>query len=69
MIVGSRTIKAYGWENHYIDKIKSVRALQIFYIKSNAFIRFFTTPIFQNAGLLATMIIYIPQWQAGKKLD
>jgi ABC-type multidrug transport system fused ATPase/permease subunit len=25
MIVGARTIKAYGWENHYMDKIRNAR--------------------------------------------
>lgn len=25
MIVGARTIKAYGWENHYMDKIRTAR--------------------------------------------
>ena len=22
MVIGARTIKTYGWENHYFDKIK-----------------------------------------------
>jgi hypothetical protein len=25
MIVGARTIKAYGWENHYMEKIGLAR--------------------------------------------
>ena len=25
LVVGSRTIKCYGWENHYISKINSIR--------------------------------------------
>jgi hypothetical protein len=25
MYVGGRTIKSYGWENHYINKIKAAR--------------------------------------------
>lgn len=26
MVVGVRTIKCYGWENHYIEKLKKTRA-------------------------------------------
>lgn len=26
IVVGIRTIKCYGWENHYLEKIKQVRA-------------------------------------------
>jgi hypothetical protein len=32
MIVGSRTIKAYGWENHYMDKIRTARKNQAKYV-------------------------------------
>ena len=29
MVVGCRTIKCYGWENHYLDKINRVRNEQM----------------------------------------
>ena len=32
MIVGARTIKAYGWENHYMEKITLARKNQRFYV-------------------------------------
>ena len=32
MVVGVRTLKSYGWENHYLDKIISVRKRQQFYL-------------------------------------
>lgn len=25
MVVGARTIKCYGWENHYLTKVKDTR--------------------------------------------
>ena len=25
MVIGARTIKSYGWENHYISKIQAAR--------------------------------------------
>ena len=28
MIVGARTIKSYGWENHFINKVSAVRIQQ-----------------------------------------
>lgn len=28
IVVGIRTIKCYGWENHYLEKIKLVRNSQ-----------------------------------------
>lgn len=28
LVVGCRTIKCYGWENHYVDKINEVRKRQ-----------------------------------------
>jgi ABC-type bacteriocin/lantibiotic exporter with double-glycine peptidase domain len=31
MIVGIRTIKSYAWENHYMNKIKSMRGKQMKY--------------------------------------
>jgi hypothetical protein len=30
--VGARTIKSYGWENHYLKKIKEARLNQRFYV-------------------------------------
>jgi ATP-binding cassette subfamily C (CFTR/MRP) protein 1 len=32
MIVGARTIKAYGWENHYMKKITAARKSQAYYV-------------------------------------
>ena len=32
MVVGARTLKSYGWENHYIDKIEAVRKDQLYYV-------------------------------------
>jgi hypothetical protein len=32
MVVGARTLKSYGWENHYISKVKEVRKSQLRYV-------------------------------------
>ena len=32
MVVGVRTLKSYGWENHYLDKINAVRKKQQVYL-------------------------------------
>jgi ABC-type multidrug transport system fused ATPase/permease subunit len=32
MVVGARTIKSYGWENHFLNKIKKERDEQVGYI-------------------------------------
>ena len=32
MVVGARTIKSYGWEMHYLQKIKKARAGQVIYV-------------------------------------
>ena len=29
MVVGCRTLKCYGWENHYIEKVNKVRNVQM----------------------------------------
>ena len=32
MVVGARTIKSYGWENHYLTKIVKTRANQAYFV-------------------------------------
>jgi heme/copper-type cytochrome/quinol oxidase subunit 2 len=68
MYVGGRTIKSYGWENHYIAKIKQARANQLVHMKKVIFIRLIGTSFFQNGGLLVAIAVLIPQWLRGEKL-
>jgi ABC-type multidrug transport system fused ATPase/permease subunit len=60
MIVGARTIKAYGWENHYLEKIKGIRKFQANYVFWQGGISFLGMSVFQNGGLIATLAIFIP---------
>ena len=69
MIIGARTIKSYGWENHYISKIKGARNKQLRYVFGQGLIGFLVVSFFQNGGLVAAMAIVIPKWARGEKLD
>jgi hypothetical protein len=68
MYVGGRTIKSYGWENHYIAKIKAARAGQLKILEKIIFIRLLGTSFFQNGGLLVAIAVLIPQWMRGELL-
>ena len=69
MINGARTIKCYGWENHYLRKIREARMSQVFYVFWQSIIGSLGLSIFQNGGLLATVAIFIPKWYRGEQLD
>ena len=69
MFVGGRTIKCYGWENHYMAKIKHARANQIRIVVKTIFLRLIGTSVFQNGGLIVGIAILIPKWARGEKLD
>ena len=32
MVTGAKTIKSYGWEGHYLDKLKLARKGQVWYV-------------------------------------
>ena len=69
MVVGARTIKSYGWENHYIRKILDARISLRFYVFWQGIIGFLGLSVFQNGGLLAGIAIIVPQWSQGRLLD
>lgn len=46
MIVGCRTIKCYGWEKHYITKIRELREEQQTYVLNLNIIQSFGTSFF-----------------------
>jgi ATP-binding cassette subfamily C (CFTR/MRP) protein 4 len=69
MVVGSRTIKCYGWEHHYIDRIRNIRVAQM-----SRSIRMIVTQslgvsFFPNFGLIAVLIILLIEWSKGNKLE
>lgn len=68
MYVGGRTIKSYGWENHYIAKIKAARDGQLKIMRKIILIRLVGTSFFQNGGLLVAIAVLIPQWMRGELL-
>ena len=69
MITGIRTIKAYAWEPHYIEKIREKRKLQLktlYYINGVASLGF---SFFQNFGLIAILTILLSKWYKGEELS
>ena len=68
MYVGGRTIKSYGWENHYIAKIKEARKNQLIWAKKVILTRLIGTSFFQNGGLIVAIAVLIPQWLRGEQL-
>lgn len=69
MVTGIRTIKCYGWENHYIKKIKQVRDEQVTALYKFNNIATFGWTFFQNVGLIVILIIFLSEWSQGKALN
>ena len=68
LVVGCRTIKCYGWEKHYIDRIKELRDEQMYLVYKLNIIASFGTSFFQNTGIIAVLIILCIEWGQGKEL-
>ena len=62
MVQGIRTIKCYGWEEHYLDKINEVRDKQLKLLLQINIISTLSSSLFQNVGLIAVLAIFIPKW-------
>lgn len=69
MVVGCRTIKCYGWENHYLEKINRVRNEQMKLVIKFNIVQSFGTSFFQNMGLVAVFIILLSEWAQEKVLE
>ena len=65
MITGARTIKCYGWEQHYIDKIKKLRMTQLPSLFKFNFIQFMGVSVYQNGGLIVIIAIVVGLWNSG----
>lgn len=69
MINGARTIKCYGWEQHYIDNIAQCRKKQVPYIISFQFVQFMGVSVYQNGGLIVIIAIMAGLYHSEQKLD
>lgn len=62
MIIGARTIKCYGWEYHYIDNIRKLRAKQTPHLFWFNVMEFMGIAVYQNGGLVIILIITLGLW-------
>jgi hypothetical protein len=69
MVQGIRTIKCYGWEEHYVRKINEIRDKQLGTLVKINILNTLGLSIFQNMGLIAVLLIFIPQWAAEQRLE
>lgn len=69
LVTGIRTIKSYAWENHYVVKIREIRMLQHWNLIRLQVIGMLGFAVFQNAGFIAIILIFIPMWARGEHID
>lgn len=69
LIVGCRTIKCYGWEKHYIDRIGDLRRRSFPHAFCMDLIMSMGTSLFQNIGTVAILIIILCEWGNGQQLE
>jgi hypothetical protein len=69
MIIGARTIKSYGWENHFIAKACAARTKQTQKLIWFNILSQMGAAVFNNFGFLALIYIYLMQWNREVKLD
>ena len=69
MVVGVRTLKCYGWENHYLDKIVSVRKRQQFYLFVINAMGSMGYNLFQNLAVLSAFLIFYYTWSKNEEID
>lgn len=69
LVVGIRTIKASAWEHHYLDKVIALRNEQMKPLFKYNFITSFGFILYQNFGMFAVLLTFIPQWYQGEEID
>lgn len=69
MVIGCRTIKCYGWENHYINNIERLRKMQHKELIKSNIIQSFGTSLFSNTGFITLLVLFIFDWKRGIKLE
>jgi len=68
LVSGIRTIKCYAWENHYMEKIISLRKKQQSIITKANFYGTLGFSIFQNLGLIVVLILFVIDWSQGVEI-
>jgi len=63
VIEGCRTIKCFGWENHYIQRIEAIRKQQMARVFAYLNSANLGSAFYSNVGVLAMMIILTVQWK------
>jgi len=69
VVVGIRTIKCYGWEQHYLNKIKAIRERQQPIMFKFLLVGSLGTSLFQLSAILANFLILIQMWASGQPLE
>lgn len=62
VVVGARTIKCYGWENHYLKKLDKIRQDQVPNVFKMNVIATFGTSLYQVTGICAIFFIMLYWW-------
>lgn len=68
LVLGARTIKCYGWEVYYEEKIRNIR---LAHTSKNVVLLSLNTlgsAFFQNFGLLVVMFVLLPEWFKGERM-
>ena len=68
MVVGCRTIKCYGWEEHYIKKVAEIRKKQMGTVIKLNLVGALGHNLFSNMGLVAVWLILWLEWRQGNEL-
>lgn len=69
MVSGIRTIKSYGWENHYQTKIDSVRNKQCQFVWGVNFYSSMGLTVYNNFGFYAYLVIVLVTYWRGVVLN
>lgn len=69
IVEGIRTIKCYGWEEHYLEKIKKIRESQKPIIFKFLLVGSLGISLFQIMAILSIFLILLQKWYAGEYLD
>ena len=65
MINGIRTIKSYGWENHYLAKIAQVREKQADYVWKYNLFQSLAVTFYNNFGFYAYLAVILVTYFRG----
>lgn len=69
LVSGIRTIKSYAWENHYLAKIREIRAKQHSTVLKYNVVASIGYAVLSNAGFVVIIVIFIPMWFQGEYIS